>query len=80
MIDSCSNTHTHSHVEHTCYDLMPTSCKVVAFDTRLQARQAFHALMTNGERSAPLWDSARQAYCGVLTVTDFIDIIITYER
>ncbi|CAK8681200.1 unnamed protein product [Clavelina lepadiformis] len=66
--------------EHTCYDIMPTSCKLVVFDTALQARKAFHALISNAVRSAPLWDSHTQSYVGVLTVTDFINVIIRAHR
>ena len=59
---------------------MPTSCKLVVFDTALQARKAFHALISNAVRSAPLWDSHTQSYVGVLTVTDFINVIIRAHR
>ncbi|XP_009858589.2 uncharacterized protein LOC100186700 [Ciona intestinalis] len=66
--------------EHTCYDIMPTSCKLIVFDTRLQASKAFHALLSNCVRSAPLWDSTASCYVGMLTVTDFINMIITCHR
>nr|CAB3265157.1 5'-AMP-activated protein kinase subunit gamma-3 [Phallusia mammillata] len=66
--------------EHTCYDIMPTSCKLVVFDTRLIAGKAFHALIANAVRSAPLWDSSTSQYVGMLTVTDFIRVLTTYYR
>ena len=31
-----------------------------------------------GVRAAPLWDSARHAFVGMLTITDFILILRTY--
>lgn len=78
---------------HRCYDLVPTSSKLVVFDTSLQVKQkklsskskgvsfcgftlntvvkitlqvkkAFFALVSNGVRAAPLWDSKRQCFVG----------------
>ncbi|KAG0717621.1 5'-AMP-activated protein kinase subunit gamma-1 [Chionoecetes opilio] len=57
---------------HQTYDLIPISAKLVVFDTRLQVKKAFFALVYNGVRAAPLWDSARQQFVGMLTITDFI--------
>ena len=45
---------------HKCYDLIPTSAKLVVFDTQLLVKKAFFALVYNGVRAAPLWDSAKQ--------------------
>jgi len=33
---------------HTCYDLLPISSKVIVFDTALQVRKAFYAMLQNG--------------------------------
>ncbi|XP_027488421.1 5'-AMP-activated protein kinase subunit gamma-1 isoform X1 [Corapipo altera] len=49
---------------HRCYDLIPTSSKLVVFDTSLQVKKAFFALVTNGVRAAPLWDSKKQSFVG----------------
>lgn len=73
---------------HRCYDLVPTSSKLVVFDTSLQVKQihiykdkkialpelfvliifqvkkAFFALVSNGVRAAPLWDSNKQCFVG----------------
>jgi 5'-AMP-activated protein kinase regulatory gamma subunit len=38
-------------------------------------RKAFFALVYNGVRAAPLWDSAKQEFVGMLTITDFIHIL-----
>lgn len=35
--------------EHKCYDLIPTSSKLVVFDTKLPVKKAFYALVANGE-------------------------------
>ncbi|CAK1554801.1 unnamed protein product [Leptosia nina] len=63
---------------HKCYDLIPTSAKLVIFDTQLLVKKAFFALVYNGVRAAPLWDSQRQQYVGMLTITDFIKILQMY--
>lgn len=34
---------------HKCYDLIPTSAKLVVFDTRLLVKKAFFALVYNGK-------------------------------
>ncbi|VDO97987.1 unnamed protein product [Heligmosomoides polygyrus] len=61
-----------------CYDLIPTSTKLVVFDTQLPVRKAFFALVYNGVRAAPLWDSEKQRFIGMLTITDFIKILIKH--
>ena len=63
-----------------CYDIMPKSAKVVVFDTQLLVKKAFFALIYNGVRSAPLWDSSKQKFIGMLTITDFILILQKYYR
>ncbi|XP_032362723.1 5'-AMP-activated protein kinase subunit gamma-1 isoform X4 [Etheostoma spectabile] len=96
---------------HCCYDAIPTSCKLVIFDTTLQVRnsctgvcftigiylpvdlrsdckcydiqkvkKAFFALVANGLRAAPLWDSKLQRFVGMLTITDFINILHCYYK
>nr|XP_040035607.1 5'-AMP-activated protein kinase subunit gamma-1 isoform X2 [Gasterosteus aculeatus aculeatus] len=65
---------------HSCYDAIPTSCKLVIFDTKLPVKKAFLALVANGLRAAPLWDSKLQRFVGMLTITDFINILHYYYR
>uniref|UniRef100_A0A8C7U8I4 Protein kinase, AMP-activated, gamma 2 non-catalytic subunit b n=1 Tax=Oncorhynchus mykiss TaxID=8022 RepID=A0A8C7U8I4_ONCMY len=65
---------------HSCYDIVPTSSKLVVFDTGLQVKKAFYALVANGVRAAPLWDSERQCFVGMLTITDFIIILHRYYK
>lgn len=59
----------------TCYSIIPPSTKIVVFDTRLRVKKAFFALVANGIRAAPIWDSAKQEFVGMLTITDFINIL-----
>jgi hypothetical protein len=41
-------------------------------DTQLLVKRAFFAMVDTGVRACPLWDSARQQFVGMLTITDFI--------
>jgi 5'-AMP-activated protein kinase regulatory gamma subunit len=43
-------------------------------------RKAFFALVYNGVRAAPLWDSEKQEFIGMLTITDFIQILHKYYK
>ncbi|KAG9356113.1 hypothetical protein JZ751_000957 [Albula glossodonta] len=47
---------------HKCYDIVPTSSKLVVFDTALQVKKAFFALVANGVRAAPLWETKKQSF------------------
>uniref|UniRef100_A0A4W3J4D6 CBS domain-containing protein n=3 Tax=Callorhinchus milii TaxID=7868 RepID=A0A4W3J4D6_CALMI len=35
-------------------------------------------MVANGVRAAPLWDNVRQCFVGMLTITDFINILHKY--
>lgn len=60
---------------HTVYEILPDSGKVVALDISLPIKQAFHVLYEQGIPVAPLWDSDRQQFVGMLTAADFIEIL-----
>ncbi|VDM62756.1 unnamed protein product [Angiostrongylus costaricensis] len=64
-----------------CYEAMPTSSKVVIFDTELILWKAFngliyqntrHVLLSNGEKGGLI--------TGILSVTDFIRVILMLHR
>ncbi|KAF4027156.1 hypothetical protein G4228_019447 [Cervus hanglu yarkandensis] len=78
--ESNNSMYTSFMRSHRCYDLIPTSSKLVVFDTSLQVKKAFFALVTNGVRAAPLWDSKKQSFVGMLTITDFINILHRYYK
>uniref|UniRef100_A0A8C1TKY6 Protein kinase, AMP-activated, gamma 3b non-catalytic subunit n=1 Tax=Cyprinus carpio TaxID=7962 RepID=A0A8C1TKY6_CYPCA len=73
-------TGIYQYLFHCCYDAIPTSSKLVIFDTTLQVKKAFFALVANGVRAAPLWDNKLQCFVGMLTITDFINILHRYYR
>jgi len=60
---------------YTCYDCIPKSAKLVILDTKLIVKKAFYAMVDTGVRACPLWDSERQEFVGMLTITDFIRIL-----
>lgn len=60
---------------YKCYDLIPPSTKLVVLDTELVLKKAFYAMVDTGVRACPLWDSTKQAFVGMLTITDFIRIL-----
>lgn len=61
--------------QHTAYELLPESGKVVALDVNLPVKEAFHILYEQGIPVAPLWDSSKGQFVGVLSAIDFILIL-----
>ncbi|XP_018613316.2 5'-AMP-activated protein kinase subunit gamma-1 isoform X2 [Scleropages formosus] len=78
--ESESGVYTRFMKSHKCYDIIPTSSKLVVFDTTLQVKKAFFALVANGVRAAPLWETKKQSFVGMLTITDFIIILQRYYK
>ncbi|XP_061660474.1 5'-AMP-activated protein kinase subunit gamma-2-like isoform X2 [Syngnathoides biaculeatus] len=78
--DSERDVYTRFMKSHKCYDIVPTSSKLVVFDTTLQVKKAFFALVANGVRAAPLWETKKQSFVGMLTITDFINILTRYYK
>ncbi|CAJ0953022.1 unnamed protein product [Ranitomeya imitator] len=89
---------------HKCYDIVPTSSKLVTSKEGTVAQwlaqqpcsagvlgsnptldnickeSAFFALVANGVRAAPLWETKNQSFVGMLTITDFINILHRYYK
>jgi len=65
---------------HTCYSVLRASGKCVVFDTRIPIQLAFYALVEHDMQAAPLWDPSSCQFVGLLTVTDFIDVLRWYRR
>ncbi|CAH8446737.1 unnamed protein product, partial [Schistosoma turkestanicum] len=62
--------------QHTpCYDLVPDSAKLILLDSQLTIGKAFKALIYNGIRAAPVWNSENQTFISMLTVTDFVQML-----
>jgi len=65
---------------HNCYELMPASSKIVVLDIGLAVKSAFQALGENRIKSAPLWDPTVEDYAGMITVSDFIEILLYFHK
>jgi len=62
--------------KYTCYDLMPESGKVVTLVDQLPIKHAFDALVQNDIKCAPVWSPSSRMFLGLMTVTDFADILV----
>jgi hypothetical protein len=75
-------------LNYSCYDVCPVSTKVVVFDTKLLVSKAISILTLHGTLdqvmlgflSAPLYNASSKEFEGVLTVTDFIRMILYLEK
>ncbi|KAK3297586.1 uncharacterized protein B0H64DRAFT_372928 [Chaetomium fimeti] len=62
----------------TSYDVLPLSFRLVVLDNELLVRKSLNILIQNGIVSAPLWDSNKSSFAGLLTSTDYINVIQYY--
>jgi 5'-AMP-activated protein kinase, regulatory gamma subunit len=51
---------------------------LIIFDTRLLVKKSLNILIQNGIVSAPLWDSKTSTFAGLLTTSDYINVIQYY--
>ncbi|KAK2461871.1 hypothetical protein APHAL10511_006334 [Amanita phalloides] len=65
---------------HTAYDAFPVSFRLIVLDTKLNVKKALQSLLLNGVVSAPLWNSDKSCFAGMLTVLDIIHLIQYYYR
>ncbi|KAG6812485.1 hypothetical protein H0H92_002592 [Tricholoma furcatifolium] len=79
---------------HTSYDAFPVSFRLIVLDTKLNVKKALQCLLLNGPCipftqdlsnrtstgvvSAPLWNSEKSKFAGMLTVLDIIHLIQYY--
>jgi len=64
---------------HSVFELVRTSSKVVVFETNIPIQLAFYALLEHESAAAPLWDSKHREFVGLMTITDFVDILRHYH-
>ncbi|KAH8909026.1 CBS-domain-containing protein [Coniochaeta sp. PMI_546] len=60
------------------YDVLPLSCRLIVFDNELLIKKSLNILIQNGIVSAPVWDSRSSTFAGLLTSTDYINVIQYY--
>ncbi|RKP00647.1 hypothetical protein CXG81DRAFT_12949, partial [Caulochytrium protostelioides] len=65
--------------QHTAYDVMPDSQKLIIFDSHLLVKKSLAALLQHRLQAAPIFHTASGVFVGMLTVTDFIHLIIYYS-
>ncbi|KAI8326198.1 CBS-domain-containing protein [Martensiomyces pterosporus] len=64
--------------QHSAYDMIPVSFRLIILDTKLLVTKALSALVQNGVESAPMYDSTENCYAGMLTTTDLVNLIQYY--
>ncbi|EQK98764.1 nuclear protein SNF4 [Ophiocordyceps sinensis CO18] len=64
----------------TSYDVLPLSFRLIVLDTDLLIKKSLSILIQNAIVSAPLWDSETSRFAGILTATDFINVIQYYYQ
>ncbi|KAI1080669.1 hypothetical protein F5B20DRAFT_579917 [Whalleya microplaca] len=62
----------------TSYDVLPLSFRLIVLDNDLLIKKSLDILIQNGIVSAPLWDSHHSRFAGLLTATDYINLIQYY--
>ncbi|KAI8960555.1 CBS-domain-containing protein [Daldinia sp. FL1419] len=62
----------------TSYDVLPLSFRLIVLDNDLLIKKSLDILIQNGIVSAPLWDSQQSRFAGLLTATDYINLIQYY--
>lgn len=59
----------------TSFDVLPVSYRLIVFDTSLLVKRALNVLLQNSIVSAPLWNSKISKFAGLLTASDFLNIV-----
>ncbi|KAG9246072.1 Snf1 protein kinase-like protein complex subunit Snf4 [Calycina marina] len=64
--------------KRTSYDVLPLSFRLIILSTDLLVKKSLDILLANGIVSAPLWDSKSSTFAGLLTTSDYINVIQYY--
>ncbi|KAH8171015.1 CBS domain-containing protein [Sarocladium implicatum] len=62
----------------TSYDVLPLSFRLIVLDTNLLIKKSLNIMIQNSIVSAPLWDSQNSKFAGILTSTDYLNVIRYY--
>ncbi|KAL6849061.1 AMP-activated serine/threonine-protein kinase regulatory subunit [Amphichorda felina] len=60
------------------YDVFPLSFRLIVLDNDLLIKKSLNIMIQNAIVSAPLWDSHSSSFAGILTATDYINVIQYY--
>ncbi|KAI8529304.1 hypothetical protein RHMOL_Rhmol12G0214900 [Rhododendron molle] len=61
-------------------ELIPNSGKVFILDAEMAVKEAFHVMHKQGLAVVPIWDSNRRQISAMMTVSDFILILMELHR
>eukprot|EP00667_Euglena_gracilis_P014728 EG_transcript_15273 len=64
---------------NTCYDFLPNSSEVVVVDIDLPLQHAFSVAQDNNLIAASLWDSRIKRLVGMLTITDYVKMLLHFR-
>ena len=64
----------------TSYDVLPVSFRLIILDTSLLVKRALSILLSNNIVTAPLWNTNSSSFAGLLTASDFINVIRYYYQ
>ncbi len=62
----------------TSYDVLPVSFRLIVLDTSLQLKKSLTILLQNSIVSAPLWNAKTSRFAGLLTSSDYVNVIQYY--
>ncbi|KAL5612903.1 hypothetical protein BROUX41_004020 [Berkeleyomyces rouxiae] len=62
----------------TSYDVLPMSFRLIVLDNNLLIKKSLNILIQNAIVSAPLWNAETSTFAGLLTATDYINVIQYY--
>ncbi|PSK42920.1 hypothetical protein B9Z65_6874 [Elsinoe australis] len=60
------------------FDVLPLSYRLIVLDTALLIKKSLNILQQNAIVSAPLWDSKTSTFAGLLTTSDYLNVIQYY--
>ncbi|PNS17650.1 hypothetical protein CAC42_3045 [Sphaceloma murrayae] len=60
------------------FDVLPLSYRLIVLDSALLVKKSLNILQQNAIVSAPLWDSKTSTFAGLLTTSDYLNIIQYY--
>ncbi|KAL9109834.1 MAG: hypothetical protein Q9227_005537 [Pyrenula ochraceoflavens] len=64
----------------TSHDVLPLSFRLIVFDTGLTVKESLNLMVQNGIVSAPLWNSNASSFAGLLTTSDYMNVIQYYYQ
>jgi 5'-AMP-activated protein kinase regulatory gamma subunit len=64
--------------QRTSNDVLPLSYRLIILDSALTIKASLSVMMQQGIVSAPMWDSKTSSFAGMITASDYINVIQYY--